>query len=81
MTTAEKCKLLRRKLNYSQRKFGEIIGCSQPMVSLIENGWTGVETIFIEKIDTLYEFSLAFCAVYSALKFVNKTPKGKGENI
>lgn len=79
MTTAEKCKKLRKVLHYTQKEFGALIGCSQPMISLIENGWQGAETELLRIIDGVYSFLSAFCAIYGALQCVNKTPKGKGE--
>ena len=64
---SEKCFFVRKFLNFTQKQYGQRIGCSQGMVSLIERGYQVDSSLrdYIERDYDLYRLSIKriFCVV------------------
>lgn len=61
----EKARMIRIKLNLTQKQFGEILGISKSYVSDIENGYTGLSIEHINKICNIanvsFDYMFGFC--------------------
>lgn len=56
MTTADKCKYIRKKREISQYKMANLHGTNQTEVSFIERGFVPQDEQKIQKINELYNF-------------------------
>ena len=58
MELKEKCKLARKYMRMTQEQFGKVIKSNQTEVSFIERGFIPEDKRKIDKIETIYEWSL-----------------------